>query len=420
MKIILVRSVLFFAAVYCFIAANYNNTNSNLFGDNNSVSPSTNAVKYVTPHGTGDHSGSSWTNAYSFKDMQDKLTSNTSYYLIDSTFVVDSIFISNLSGLSFIGKGKTKTILQGQSNPFDDDPYLWSIKGFDLENADNITIKDIQIRKFRGFGIRVDAASSYFYAYNDSIVNCGWAAVENDTLVIAAPSGVKLLGDDATFRRCYVMYSGWDGMQVGAYRIVIDSTIIYATGQDPNVISQGDGIGAVVNKDSSYYVHINETDSVIVYKSAQFTVTNSEINTVYPIKSGIEAGEKDSSKHSEKPLVQIYNCKITGGKGVGITQDAHPRVGHFYSSIQGSKIKSLDPERPTCRIDSADPSPYNTPSWGSIKNNTFYSPEGYNPFVGKDCPVGEFYTDSTAVLYLNNTWIKADTLTDFCVKHNAE
>ncbi|MBK6914848.1 MAG: hypothetical protein IPH11_14785 [Ignavibacteriales bacterium] len=39
MKIFVVRSVLFSAAVYCFIAANYNNTNSNLFGDNNSVPP---------------------------------------------------------------------------------------------------------------------------------------------------------------------------------------------------------------------------------------------------------------------------------------------------------------------------------------------------------------------------------------------
>jgi len=119
-------------------------------------------AKYVTPHGTGDHSGSSWSNAYSLQDMIDGLASNTTYNFIDSTFVVDSIFISNLSGLSFIGKGINKTILQGQSNPFDDDPFLWSIKGFDLENADNITIKDMQIRRFRGFGIRVDAASSNF------------------------------------------------------------------------------------------------------------------------------------------------------------------------------------------------------------------------------------------------------------------
>jgi len=269
----------------------------------------------------------------------------------------------------------------------------------------------MQIRRFRGFGIRVDAASSYFYAYNDSIVNCGWAVVENDTLKIAAPSAVKLLGDDGSFSNSYIMYSGWDGMQVAGYRIDIISTTIYATGQDSDAVNQGDGIGAVVNPDSFYYIHTSQTDSVKQFKSGQFSVMNCSINTVKNIKSGIEAGVKDSSKHSEKPLVRVISSTVIGGKGLGITQDANPRIGHFYSKVIDSKIKSLDQERPTCRVSEADPMLF---SW--IKNNTFYSPENYGP----DCPVLEFDTDSTAVLYQNNSWIKDGDLFDFCVTHNAQ
>ena len=360
--------------------------------------------------------------------MIDSLASNTIYNLIDSTFVVDSIFISNLSGLSFIDKGKTKTILQGQSNPFDDDPYLWSIKGFDLENADNITIKDIQIRRFRGFGIRVDAASSYFYAYNDSIVNCGWAAREDtsdtSSILIKSPCGVKLFGDDATFRRSYIMNSGWDGMQIAGYRITVDTTIIYHTGMDfPDAENQGDGVHMFKNPDpdSSYWVPYGE-DSIRVWKTGQATFRLVNINTVEPKKSGIEGGwdsiyyDQDSIPYLlEKPLVQVTNSTVIGGKGIGITQDDHPRVGHFSTKIENCKIGSLDPSKPTFRIDWADALTTPTTAW--IKNNTFYSPADYHP-QGINCPVAEYYTDSTAVLYSNNNWRVGTKDSTSCVTHN--
>lgn len=335
-------------------------------------------IKYVTPHGSGDHTGRSWTNAYSFQEMLDNLSSNRDYYLTDSVFFADTILICGLSNISFIGKGKTKTIIQGdyveQESPFD-----WSIEGFDLNDADSVTIRDMQIRRFRGFGIRVDAASSNFLAYNDSIDQCGWAAVVNGVQVIAAPCGVKLFGDDAIFRKSYITNSGWDGMQIAGYRTLVDSSVIYATGQ------------------------------------ARFVAC--DINTVVPRKSGIEAGwdsihyNQGTAYLLEKPLVQTKDCILIGGKGIGVTQDTYPRIGNFYTKIENSRIQSLNPSHPTVRIDWADPMLF---SW--VKNNTFYSPVGYGP----DCPVLEYYTDSTAVLYTNNTWIKADTLQSFCVKHNAE
>jgi hypothetical protein len=54
-------------------------------------------------------------------------------------------------------------------------------------------------------------------------------------------------------------------------------------------------------------------------------------------------------------------------------------------------------------------------SW--IKNNTFYSPEDYHP-QGINCPVAEYYTDSTAVLYSNNNWRVGTEDSTFCVNHN--
>ncbi|MBK7377893.1 MAG: hypothetical protein IPJ03_02635 [Ignavibacteriales bacterium] len=376
-------------------------------------------AKYVTPHGTGDHSGSSWSNAYSFNNMQDNLASNTTYNLIDSTFIVDSIFISNLSGLSFIGKGKTKTILQWQSNPFDDDPYLWSIKGFDLENADNITIKDLQIRKFRGFGIRVDAASSYFFCYNNYIDSCGWDAFEGGEQVIKSPCAVKLFGDNGHIGQTQIMNSGWDGMQIAGYRTTVDSSIIYSTGEDePDANHQGDGVHMFQNPDSSYWVPYGE-DSIEVYKTGQARFVACDINTVVDRKSGIEGGwdsiyyDQDSIPYLlEKPLVQVTNSTVIGGKGIGITQDDHPRVGHFSTKIENCKIGSLNPIHPTARIDWADALTSPTTAW--IKNNTFYSPEGYGP----DCPVLEYYTDSTAVLYLNNKWRLNNVDNTFCVEQN--
>ena len=421
MKDVFIRSVVFFSAAYFFLAASAINTNYNSFGDNNRVPP--NVAKYVTPHGAGSHSGSSWSNAYTLQEMIDHFSSNTNYNLIDSTFVADNIPISGLSNISFLGKGKTKTIIQGQTNPLNPDPLLWSIERFDLVNADNITIKDIQIRKFRGFGIRVDAASSNFFAYNDSIDLCGWAAIEDTSVIIRSPCGVKLFGDDATFRKSYITNSGWDGMQIAGYGTLVDSSIIYWTGKDePDAQYQGDGVHMFRNPDSSYYVHINETDSIEVWKTGQARFVYCNINTVETKKSGIEGGwdsvyyTSDSIEYYlEKPLVQVKDCIIIGGKGIGITQDANPRIGNFSSKIEDSKIKSLDPSKPTCRLDWAEALTLSTSAW--IKNNTFYSPADYNP-QGINCPVAEYYTDSTAVLYINNHWKLGTVDSTFCVQHN--
>ena len=416
MKDVIIRSVLFFSAAYCFLAASAIDTNS--LGDNRVPS---NVAKYVTPHGAGSHSGNSWSNAYTLQEMIDHFSSNTNYNLIDSTFIADSIPISGLSNIFFIGQGIDKTIIQGQSNPLNNDPFLWSIIGFDLDDADNITIKNIQIRKFRGFGIRVDAASSNFFAYNDSIDLCGWAAIEDTTVIIRSPSGVKLYGDDATFRKSYITNSGWDGMQIAGYRTLVDSSIIYWTGKDePDAQYQGDGVHMFRNPDSSYWVPYYG-DSIEVWKTGQATFIACNINTIKPKKSGIEGGwdsiyytPNNTPYKLEKPLVQVINSTVAGGKGIGITQDDHPRVGNFYSKVENCKIGSLDPSKPTFRIDWADALTSPTTAW--IKNNTFYSPDGYGP----DCPVLEYDTDSTAVLYQNNNWIKGGDLFDFCVTHNAQ
>ena len=424
MKDLLIRSFLYIAMIAIFIAASSINTNSNSLGDDNRISP--NVAKYVTPHGAGNHSGSSWSNAYTLQEMIDHFSSNTNYNLIDSTFIADTILISGLSNIFIIGQGIDKTIIQGQSNPLNNDPFLWSIIGFDLDDADNITIKNIQIRKFRGFGIRVDAASSYFFAYNDSIVNCDWAAIVDDSVIIRSPCGVKLFGDNATFRKSYIMQSGWDGMQIAGYGTLIDSSVINWTGKDlPDASNQGDGVHMFRNPDSSYWVPYY-VDSIQVWKTGQARFVDCNINTVEPKKSGIEGGW-DSIYYDyghdtvayllEKPLVQVKDCIVIGGKGIGITQDDHPRVGNFSTKIENSKIGSLDSSKPTCRIDWADVLTSPTTAW--IKNNTFYSPLGYNPHPGSvNCPVDEFYTDSTAVLYLNNKWRVNNVDSTFCVKHN--
>ncbi|MBK6914614.1 MAG: hypothetical protein IPH11_13555 [Ignavibacteriales bacterium] len=142
-------------------------------GDNNSVPP--NVAKYVTPHGTGDHSGSGWSNAYSFKDMKGKLASNTSYFLVDSAFLVDSIIVKDLVNISFIGKSKSKTILEGISSADREDTLSWSLKCFDLDNVDFAVIKDLQIRRFRWFGIKGFFPKQFSW-YNLYVDSCGWAA----------------------------------------------------------------------------------------------------------------------------------------------------------------------------------------------------------------------------------------------------
>jgi hypothetical protein len=419
MKDLLIRSFLFFAVIALFIAADSINTNSNYLGNNNTVR--SNVAKYVTPHGAGDHSGSSWSNAYTFNEMIVNFASNTNFNLIDSTFVVDSIPMNVLSNTSIIGQGINKTFIQG--SPDGNNPLDWSIKGFDLDNSDNITIKNIQIRYFRGFGIRVDAASSYFFSYNNYIDSCGWAAIEDTLVIIKSPCGVKLFGDDAIFRKSYITNSGWDGMQIAGYGTLVDSSIIYHTGMDlPDALQQGDGVHMFKNPDSSYWVPFGE-DSIRVWKTGQARFVACDINTVEPKKSGIEGGwdsiyyDQDSIPYLlEKPLVQVKDCIIIGGKGIGITQDDHPRIGHFSSKIENCKIGSLDTSKPTCRLDWADALTSPTTAW--IKNNTFYSPLGYNPDL--ECPVLEFNTDSTAVLYFNNKWRVNNVDSTFCVKHNAE
>jgi hypothetical protein len=383
------------------------------------VYPPPNIAKYVTPHGAGNHSGRSWSNAYTLQEMIDHFSSNTNYNLIDSTFVVDSIPIYTRNSISLVGKGINKTFIQGSPNG--SDPLEWSIKGFDLVNSDNITIKNIQIRYFRGFGIRVDAASSYFYSYNNYIDSCGWAAFENGTQVIGSPCGVKLFGDDAIFRKSYIMQSGWDGMQIAGYRTFVDSSVIFATGQDfPDAEHQGDGVHMFKNPDpdSSYWVPYNG-DSIQVFKTGQAIFIACNINTVVDRKSGIEGGwdsiyykPNNTPYKLEKPLVQVKDCIVIGGKGIGITQDDHPRVGHFSSKIENCKIGSLDTSRYTCRLDWAEALTLSTTAW--IKNNTFYSPLGYDNL----CPIGEYYTDSTAVLYSNNKWRLGNVDSSFCVKHN--
>ncbi len=379
--------------------------------------PPPSGSKYVTPHGTGDHSGSSWSNAYSLQEMRTNLASNTFYFLTDSTLLVeDKILISELNNIAFVGIGIKKTFLEGISGALSPDTSDWSIECFDLFNSDNITIKNMQIRRFRGYGIRVDAASSYFYGYKLYVDSCGWAAWGNSTeQEIAAPSGVKLLGDDATFRQSYIMQSGWDALQVAGYRILIDLTTIYAAGvdpafDDPNLVEyQGDGIGAVVNQDSFYYVNINGTPE-LVYKSAQFTVTSCNINTDNVRKSGIEAGAKPPEKHSEKPLVQVYDSYIAGGKGIGITQDANPRIGHFYSTIINCTIADINPLRYPIRIEEWDGG-----SLGEISDNLCLCPSNYPNGL---CPVGEYDTDHNNINYGLNKWKKGDTFFDWCVDEN--
>ena len=396
MKIVLVRSFLLFAAVYCFIAANYNNTNSNLLGDNNSVPP--NVAKYVTPFGTGDHSGSSWNNAYSFKDMQGKLASNTSYNLVDSTFLVDSIIVKDLVNISFIGKSKSKTILEGISSADREDTLSWSLKCFDLDNVDFAVIKDLQIRRFRWFGIRVGSFSSSFLGYNLYVDSCGWAAwgapIGPPLQEIKSPGGVKLFGDNGTFRQSTIKNSGWDGMQVAGYDVLVDSTTIDSAGVDePGAKYQGDGIHIFRNPDISYNVN-----GQTIHKAGRLTVNECYINTAHPKKSGIEAGYKDPQ--TEKPLLRAYNSYIAGGKGIGITQSNDLIIGEFYSDVQNCTIVNLKIDRWPLRIENWDAG---TP--GKIKNNIFLCPVNY-PFG--QCPVGECNTLPNAVTYEDNRWKKGN------------
>ena len=101
MKSFLVRSLLLFSAVYLVVAATTTYTNPTQFAGSSSVPPP--IAKYVTPNGTGDHSGSSWSNAYSIEDFKMNAASNTNYYFSASVFYTSDINLNNLNNSAFIG-----------------------------------------------------------------------------------------------------------------------------------------------------------------------------------------------------------------------------------------------------------------------------------------------------------------------------
>ncbi|MBK6913944.1 MAG: hypothetical protein IPH11_09850 [Ignavibacteriales bacterium] len=393
MSTLLLKPLLFFTVFTVIISANSINTNSSHFGDNNSV-PLPTVVKYVTPYGTGNHSDSSWTNAYSIQDLKHRLASNTTFYFADSTFLVDSIVVNNFTNISFIGKGKDKTILEGIDVGNVESIINWSIKCFDILNSSNTTIKDLQIRRFRRWGIRVGSTSNNFLGHNLYIDSCGWTAETGE--VMLSPCAVKLFGDFGHLGQSQIMQSGWDGMQVAGYGVLLDSSTIYWTGRDdPGAIHQGDGIHMFKNPNVSYII-----DGVQIGKAGRLIGKNCVINTVEAKKSGIEAGFIDPSV--EKPLVQVYNSRITGGKGIGITQSADPLYGGFYSTIENCTIEALDPLRRPLRIGF-----YDTGTPGVINNNILICHPGFNPLL---CPVGEYDTDPNAVNYGLNTWKIGDRM----------
>ena len=335
--------------------------------------------------------------------MKGKLVSNTTYYLVDSTFLVDSLVITNLHHISFIGKGRDKTILEGVDVSQADQVIYWSKKCFDLVNADNLVIKDLQIRRFRRFGLKAGSTSSYFLRHNLYLDSCGWTAEIGEVLLF--PSAVKLFGDNGHLGQTQIMESGWDGMQVAGYNVLFDSSTIYWTGKDiPAADHQGDGIQVFKNPDISYTVN-----NVVIWKSGRLIVKNCTINTVEPKKSGIEAGY--IAPNVEKPLVQTYDSYIAGGKGIGITQSNDLLIGEFYTDVQNCTIVNLDPTRRPLRIEF-----YDSGTLRIIKDNILICYPGFNPLL---CPVGEYDTDPDAVIYGSNRWmIGTEWQTPFCVDHN--
>ena len=151
-----------------------------------------------------------------------------------------------------------------------------------------------------------------------------------------------------------------------------------------------------------------------IWKSGQFTVRKCTVNTVENKKSGIEAGYKDED--TEKPLVQIFNSVITGGKGIGITQNANPYYSSFYTTVENCTISDIDPGRYPIRIEYWD-----TGTLGEIKNVLCLCPSDYNITL-LICPVGEYDTDDNAVNYTgNNRWRIGTVLQDsFCVAPNLD
>lgn len=412
MKIFVVRSVLFFAAVYCFIAANYNNTNSNLLGDNTvySLPP---IAKYVTPNGTGDHSGSSWSNAYSIEDFKMNAASNTNYYFSASVFYTGDINLNNLNNSALIGSvlGTPEiptTIFVGGGEI--SDTLNWSLNCIDLNNSFNITIKNIQIKKYRWFGLRVNSTSGGFIGDNTRTDTSGWAAwgapIGPPHQEILSPGGIKLFGDNATLRNSNIRNSGWDGVQVAGYNVLIESSSIDSTGIDlPGAEHQGDGIHVFRNPD----IYYEQESGLRIYKAGRLTVNNCYVSTNFPKKSGIEAGFIDGAV--EKPRLRVYNSYIAGGKGIGITQSNDLANGEFYSDVQNCTIVGLDPTRRPFRIEF-----YDSGTKGIINSNIFICQVGFDT---TQCPVGEYDTAPTAVKYGTNTWkIGTEWQDPFCVDHN--
>jgi hypothetical protein len=331
--------------------------------------------------------------------MIDKQASSTIYYLADSVFFVDSIIISNFNHLSFIGQGPDVTILEGIDTSKIEDTSNWSKKCFDLVNADNLVVKDLQIRRFRRFGLKAGSTSSNFLGHNLYIDSCGWTAEIGEVLLF--PSAVKLFGDNGHLGQTQIMESGWDGMQVAGYNVLFDSSTIYWTGKDiPAADHQGDGIQVFKNPDISYTVN-----NVMIWKSGRLIVKNCTINTVEQKKSGIEAGY--IAPNVEKPLVQAYDSYIAGGKGIGITQSNDLISGEFYTDIRRCTIVNLDFLRYPIRVEN-----YDSGTPGKIKDNLCLCPANY---PDGQCPAGECNTLPNSVDYDHNKWKIGDAFqVEFC------
>jgi len=373
-------------------------------------------AKYVTPNGSGDHSGSSWSNAYSIEDFKMNAASNTNYYFSASVFYTSDINLNNLNNSALIGSvlGTSETpatifVGGGEIN----DTLNWSLNCIDLNNSFNITIKNIHIKKYRWFGLRVNSTSGGFIGDNFKTDTCGWAAwgapIGPPHQEILSPGGIKLFGDNGILRNSNIRNSGWDGVQVAGYNVLIESTVIDSTGIDePGAVHQGDGIHVFGNPDIVYVINGKH-----IRKAGRLTVNNCNIYANDHKKSGIEAGyiEPEEDVEVEKPLLRAFNSSISGGKGIGITQESNPLFLPFYSTVEGFTIEALDPSRRPIIIEFYDPG-----SAGVVNNNIMICHPDFNPDL---CPVGEYDTDPDAVTYGSNRWKISDEWQDpFCVDHN--
>lgn len=378
--------------------------------------PPPNIAKYVTPHGAGSHSGSSWSNAYSIEDFKMNAASNTNYYFSASVFYTSDINLNNLNNSALIGSVlgtpeiPTTTFVGGGEIS---DTLNWSLKCIDLTNSFNITIKNIYIKKYRWFGLRVNSTSGGFIGDNISTDTCGWAAwgapIGPPHQEILSPGGIKLFGDNGILRNSNIRNSGWGGVQVAGYNVLIESTVIDSTGIDePGAVHQGDGVHVFGNPDIVYVINGKH-----IRKAGRLTVNSCNINTGKPKKSGIEAGyiEPEEDVEVEKPLLRAFNSSISGGKGIGITQESNPPFLPFYSTVENCTIVSLHPTRRPLIIEFYDPD-----SAGVVNNNIMICDSLFNPIL---CPVGEYDTDPDAVNYGLNKWKIGTVWQDsFCVDHN--